>query len=377
MATEALRSNDRILQKALELFSEKGYDATSVREICEAAGITKPTLYHFYGSKEGVYRAIVEGALERFRADMVRALGDEGTLRDRLVRMARAYVDATLREPDLARFIMALIHNPPRSAPGHRLRGLLPGHPRPRWRARWTRRSRAGEIAPGADRRPPPRLHGRAGRGDARPPAGGAAGADARARRHARRHRPRRLDAAAARRSSAPRRRRTDSRKAEMTRRALFALPLVLAAASVARRAPVAGPGRRPRAREEPDRRCAASPTATACAAARSRRERTRCRRSASTATSSATRTRASSTAPTSTSSRPSSCRPSVRSPRTCGTATGRVAPDAVELQPRQGDPRRRLRGAPRRRERPHRAPGRRRCARSSPTTPTSSPSSR
>ena len=69
MATETLRSNDRILQKALELFSEKGYDATSVREICEAAGITKPTLYHFYGSKEGVYRAIVEGALERFRAD--------------------------------------------------------------------------------------------------------------------------------------------------------------------------------------------------------------------------------------------------------------------------------------------------------------------
>lgn len=117
MATEALRSNDRILQKALGLFSEKGYDATSVREICEAAGITKPTLYHFYGSKEGVYRAIVEGALERFRADMVRALAGEGTLRNRLVRMASAYVDATVREPDLARFIMALIHNPPQSAP--------------------------------------------------------------------------------------------------------------------------------------------------------------------------------------------------------------------------------------------------------------------
>src|SRR3990172_5085308 len=71
MASPAMRSNDRILQKALVLFSDKGYDATSVREICEAAGITKPTLYHFYGSKEGVYRAIVDGALARFRADMV------------------------------------------------------------------------------------------------------------------------------------------------------------------------------------------------------------------------------------------------------------------------------------------------------------------
>jgi TetR/AcrR family transcriptional regulator len=117
VTTEALRSHDRILQKALELFSERGYDATSVREICEAAGITKPTLYHFYGSKEGVYRAIVEGSLERFKADMILALSAEGSLRDRLVRMARGYVAATLREPDLARFIMALIHNPPRSAP--------------------------------------------------------------------------------------------------------------------------------------------------------------------------------------------------------------------------------------------------------------------
>jgi TetR/AcrR family transcriptional regulator len=117
MATSAVRSNDRILLKALELFSEKGYDATSVREICEAAGITKPTLYHFYGSKEGVYRAIVEGSLERFRADMIFALSGEGSLRDQLVRMARGYVDATVRQPDLARFLMALIHNPPHSAP--------------------------------------------------------------------------------------------------------------------------------------------------------------------------------------------------------------------------------------------------------------------
>jgi TetR/AcrR family transcriptional regulator len=117
MASPALRSNDRILLKALELFSEKGYDATSVREICEAAGVTKPTLYHFYGSKEGVYHALVDGALERFRADMSAALSGHGPVREQMRRMARAYVDAAVREPDLARFLMALIHNPPHSAP--------------------------------------------------------------------------------------------------------------------------------------------------------------------------------------------------------------------------------------------------------------------
>jgi TetR/AcrR family transcriptional regulator len=127
MATSAVRSNDRILKKALELFSDRGYDATSVREICEAAGVTKPTLYHFYGSKEGVYRAIVEGALERFSANLIHTLAVEGSLGDRLRRMARMYVDAAVREPDLARFLMALIHNPPRSAPATDFVGFYEG----------------------------------------------------------------------------------------------------------------------------------------------------------------------------------------------------------------------------------------------------------
>jgi len=38
-------SERRFLDAALELFSEKGYEAASVREICERAGLTRPTLY--------------------------------------------------------------------------------------------------------------------------------------------------------------------------------------------------------------------------------------------------------------------------------------------------------------------------------------------
>jgi AcrR family transcriptional regulator len=101
----------------LELFSSKGYDATSVREICEAAGLTKPTLYHFYGSKEGVYQAIVDGALERFRSAIASSVDAPGTAAERLKRVARGHF-ARARENDrLFRFILALIHNPASSAP--------------------------------------------------------------------------------------------------------------------------------------------------------------------------------------------------------------------------------------------------------------------
>ena len=111
------RSPDRILLSSLQLFSTKGYDATSVREICEAAGITKPTLYHFYGSKEGVYRALVEGVLTRFSADVERLLAEPGSVRDRLRDVARVYFERARTQPDLVRFVFGLVHNPPSSAP--------------------------------------------------------------------------------------------------------------------------------------------------------------------------------------------------------------------------------------------------------------------
>ena len=117
MATTEVRSSERILNQALELFSTKGYDATSVREICEAANITKPTLYHFYGSKEGVYRALVEGALDGFRQRLESQIRGSGSPTERLRRVARGYFEIAREHREFMRFLFGLIHNPPSSAP--------------------------------------------------------------------------------------------------------------------------------------------------------------------------------------------------------------------------------------------------------------------
>jgi TetR/AcrR family transcriptional regulator len=117
MASVEVRSSDRILNKALELFSAKGYDATSVREICEAAEITKPTLYHFYGSKEGVYRALVEGALDDFKQRLEGQVRSPGSPVERLKRVARGYFAIAREHRELMRFLFSLAHNPPSSAP--------------------------------------------------------------------------------------------------------------------------------------------------------------------------------------------------------------------------------------------------------------------
>jgi len=117
MPVTEVRTTDRILLSALKLFSSKGYEGTSVREICEAAEITKPTLYHFYGSKEGVYRALVEGTFEEFRVGLTRLLETPGTAEDRLRQVARSYFEYAGSRRELMRFVLSLVHNASTSAP--------------------------------------------------------------------------------------------------------------------------------------------------------------------------------------------------------------------------------------------------------------------
>ncbi|MBX6354578.1 MAG: TetR/AcrR family transcriptional regulator [Micromonosporaceae bacterium] len=53
-------TRERIKEVALELFSEQGYEQTSLREIAERLGVTKAALYYHFKSKEEIVRAFVE-----------------------------------------------------------------------------------------------------------------------------------------------------------------------------------------------------------------------------------------------------------------------------------------------------------------------------
>jgi TetR/AcrR family transcriptional regulator len=59
--TEAAEtSKTAILNAAEALFADKGYEATSLQEICDRAGVTRGLPTYFFGSKEGLYRAVLE-----------------------------------------------------------------------------------------------------------------------------------------------------------------------------------------------------------------------------------------------------------------------------------------------------------------------------
>src|SRR3954469_14417239 len=62
---------------AARLFATHGYEATSVRMIVEAAGVTKPTLYYHFVSKEGLAQAVLTLPMAAL-ADAMRSILESG-----------------------------------------------------------------------------------------------------------------------------------------------------------------------------------------------------------------------------------------------------------------------------------------------------------
>ncbi len=62
----------QMLQVAERTFAERGFHAASVDVIAERAGISKPMIYAYFGSKEGLYR----GCMERARSGLFDAIGE-------------------------------------------------------------------------------------------------------------------------------------------------------------------------------------------------------------------------------------------------------------------------------------------------------------
>jgi len=103
------------------LFATQGYDATSVREIVEGAGVTKPTLYYHFRSKEGLAKALVSVPL----SDLVEQLRQIVTTERDPVRCLEQVFEAQFafcrEDPDRSRFVYALIFGPPGSGAAHDL----------------------------------------------------------------------------------------------------------------------------------------------------------------------------------------------------------------------------------------------------------------
>ena len=93
MATGATQSTEaRIQREATELFYERGYHATSMRDIAARVGIKAGSLYNHFPSKEALFFQIAEGVMQNLLAAGRQAVASAPEPRDQLRALVRAHV---------------------------------------------------------------------------------------------------------------------------------------------------------------------------------------------------------------------------------------------------------------------------------------------
>lgn len=106
-----MENKERIMQCAEELFYSRGYDATGVQEIVDRAGVTKPTLYYYFGSKKGLLKAILDVKFGRLNPELEKVVLQCGDIREELYSLAGVYYDFFVEEYKFYMLLMALFYS--------------------------------------------------------------------------------------------------------------------------------------------------------------------------------------------------------------------------------------------------------------------------
>ncbi len=97
---------ERIFQSALRHFSQKGFAATSLREISEDALTTKPMIYYYFGSKEGLYGSIVREILEEMASAIRSHVNPDCSAADQVLAYCERYVEHFLAKEEIIALVL-------------------------------------------------------------------------------------------------------------------------------------------------------------------------------------------------------------------------------------------------------------------------------
>jgi TetR/AcrR family transcriptional regulator len=105
---DAARTRAAILDAAEGLFAERGYEAVSLSEVGEAAGVSRGTPGYFFGNKEGLYRAVLDRTISASESlvERLRALSLAGASADEVIEQAiSGYIDLLAARPTYVRLV--------------------------------------------------------------------------------------------------------------------------------------------------------------------------------------------------------------------------------------------------------------------------------
>ena len=106
-----MSTKQRILDEALTLFAENGYDGTGVDLIAERVGIKGPSLYKHYKGKEEILNALIDAAEERYEEyfGSEKNIGKLPQGREEFIKVTMERISFTMRDPVIRKTRMLLV----------------------------------------------------------------------------------------------------------------------------------------------------------------------------------------------------------------------------------------------------------------------------
>jgi|KBSMisStaDraftv2_1062788.scaffolds.fasta_scaffold00109_31 AcrR family transcriptional regulator len=94
MHTEKTDKKDQIIHAALELFGKQGYEGTSIRDICQEANVNLAMVNYYFGSKEGLFAAMIERKASAIKDRLQELVNNETmTPQEKIDSVIERYVD--------------------------------------------------------------------------------------------------------------------------------------------------------------------------------------------------------------------------------------------------------------------------------------------
>lgn len=93
---------ETLIRTAADLLAEKGAEGFSMREVARRASVAVAAPSHHFGNAKGLLTAVATCAFERLSAEQTKAMADAPAPADRVVALARTYVDMSVRYPGYA-----------------------------------------------------------------------------------------------------------------------------------------------------------------------------------------------------------------------------------------------------------------------------------
>ncbi len=110
-------SRQQILDVALGLFAHKGYAATTVREIVDAVGITAPSLYYYFGNKEGLYMELMHTHCAQIDQALELYMHTASSAKNRLKDLVDKIFLHVAHDKDFFRLMFTIYYGPSQGAP--------------------------------------------------------------------------------------------------------------------------------------------------------------------------------------------------------------------------------------------------------------------